>query len=504
MIEEETADGTDDARQTRHAQPAHSTMSRDSKEEGSPLEQVIKLVRKRAQLFHTPDGEAFLSFRLAGHRETFRIADARDRLAHFYFTHTGMVPSEATIGQAGMVLIGLAKFEGPESPVFTRVGRLEDRIYLDLGNDSWEAIEISSQGWQIISDVPICFRRAAGMQALPRPERNGNIEPLRSLLNLGSDDQWVLFISWLIAAFRPSGPYPILVLEGPHGSAKSTISKALRQLIDPNTAPSRSEPSSTRDLMIAACNGWCQSFDNFSRMPSWLSDSLCRLSTGGGFSTRRNYSDDGEKLFTATRPVLINGIDVNIQRGDLLGRAIVLSLPSISPANRLTESEFWRIFEEVRPQALGHLLAVVSCAVRRLREITLPELPRMADYVTWVTAAEPALGWADGTLLAAYTRNRRASSELALEASPLVPVLTSLVVQGPWIGTATELHVKLLDLVSLVPMNMKDWPGNPRELSACLRRLAPNLREAGIEACFSQSTGSCSRKLISLSRLHAD
>jgi len=33
----------------------------------------------------------------------------------------------------------------------------------------------------------------------------------------------------------------------------------------------------------------------------WLSDTLCRLTTGGGFATRRLYTDQDETLFDAAR-----------------------------------------------------------------------------------------------------------------------------------------------------------------------------------------------------------
>lgn len=38
--------------------------------------------------------------------------------------------------------------------------------------------------------------------------------------------------------------------------------------------------------MIAANNSWCLAYDDLSHVPPWLSDALCRLSTGGGFATR--------------------------------------------------------------------------------------------------------------------------------------------------------------------------------------------------------------------------
>ena len=112
----------------------------------------------------------------------------------------------------------------------------------------------------------------------------------------------MLLAAWLVAAFRPHGPYPILVLHGEQGSAKSTTARVLRALLDPNTAPLRGEPRDLRDVMIAASNGWIISFDNLSRIPHWLSDALCRLATGGGFSTRELYTDSEEVLFDAQRP----------------------------------------------------------------------------------------------------------------------------------------------------------------------------------------------------------
>jgi hypothetical protein len=281
------------------------------------------------------------------------------------------------------------------------------------------------------------------------------------------------------------------------------MSKLLRQLIDPNVAPSRFAPQNPRDLMISSRNAWCQTFDNLSGVPAWLSDALCRLATGGGFSTRTLYSDDAETLIDATRPILVNGIDVNISRGDLLDRAIMLSLPTIADAHRLTEAEFWRQFESILPEVLGSLLTAVSVALRRLPELVLSKLPRMADFAKWATAAESGFGWAEGTVLGAYGRNRHASNSMALEASPLVPLVERLVDRGSWTGTAAELLGELSGLILCNEMSAREWPSGPRALSSCLRRLAPNLRDAGIEIRFGQTSGSRSQKTIFLSRLRA-
>ena len=75
------------------------------------------------------------------------------------------------------------------------------------------------------------------------PERGGNVNELRELVNLPDDDSWVLYVSNLVACLFPEGPYPILVVNGEQGSAKSTLSKFTRALIDPNKAPLRRPPA---------------------------------------------------------------------------------------------------------------------------------------------------------------------------------------------------------------------------------------------------------------------
>jgi hypothetical protein len=64
-------------------------------------------------------------------------------------------------------------------------------------------------------------------------------------------------------------------------SARTVLSRLLKALIDPNAAPVRSLSREERELMIAANNGYLLAFDNLCGLPVWLSDSLCRLATGG-------------------------------------------------------------------------------------------------------------------------------------------------------------------------------------------------------------------------------
>jgi hypothetical protein len=301
------------------------------------------------------------------------------------------------------VIEGKAHFEGPERIVFVPVGRHEEKLYLDLGDDTCRAIEIDQTGWRLIDEAPVRFRRAAGMKPLPVPTHGGSIDRLRAFLNVQSDADFVLAVAWTLAVLRDSGPYPVLVLSGEQGSAKSTFSAILRALLDPNAAPLRALPREDRDLFIAATNGHVLTFDNVSGLRPWISDTLCRLATGGGFAIRQLYTDQDEVLFDASRPVILNGIEDIVVRPDLADRAIFLTLEPIPEERRRPEIELWAAFEAERPRILGVLLNAAVEGLKQLPETRLPKLPRMADFALWATACETAL-WPAGTFWSAYWR----------------------------------------------------------------------------------------------------
>ena len=221
------------------------------------------------------------------------------------------------------------------------------------------------------------------MQALPVPAAGGSIDALRRFLNVRSDSEFVVVISWALACLRDRGPYPVLVLTGEQGAAKSSFPKMLRSLVDPNAAPLRALPREERDLFIAANNARVLAFDNVSILPPWMSDTLCRLATGASFAVRRLYSDQDEVLFDAARPVILNGIEEFVTRPDLADRAIFLTLEPIPEERRRAEAELLAEFDAERPRILGALLDAVSKGLAMLPHTRLDKLPRMADFALW-------------------------------------------------------------------------------------------------------------------------
>ena len=238
------------------------------------------------------------------------------------------------------------------------------------------------------------------MLPLPLPARKDAFdaaETLWSHVNIKSPTGFVLLLAWLLAALRDRGPYPVLVLLGEEGSAKSTLVELVRALVDPNKAPLRALPREDRDLFIAANNSYLLAYDNVSKLPDWISDTLCRLATGGGFATRSLYTDQDEIIFQAMRPVLLNGIAEFVTRSDLADRCIFLRLSPIPDDHRRAEEEFWTAFEADAPAILGGLLDAMVQGLRILPTIKLDSLPRMADFAEWATACIDALWGRPGT-----------------------------------------------------------------------------------------------------------
>jgi hypothetical protein len=271
---------------------------------------LIKLARAKAKFWHSVDGTAFVDIHVERHRETWPVRSRNFKLwlSRQYYESRRSAPNSDAVQSALNVLEAISHFDGPRLPVSVRVADANAKKYIDLGTADWSAIEIDANGWRIVDEPPVHFRRSKGMLPLPVPNHNGDIKELRSFLNVQNDEDFALVVAFPVAALGGRGPFAVLALTGEHGTAKSTLTRIIRTLCDPNSAPLRSLPRNDRDLFVSANNGYVLAFDNVSKLPGWLSDSLCRLATGGGFGTRELYTDSEEVLFDAMRPIILNGI----------------------------------------------------------------------------------------------------------------------------------------------------------------------------------------------------
>jgi hypothetical protein len=242
--------------------------------------------------------------------------------------------------------------------------------------------------------------------------------------------------------------------------------------------------------MVTASSSWLLAYDNISRIPHWLSDSFCRLATGGGFAGRSLFSNDERHVIHAQRPVILNGIDEFVQRDDLADRCVFLHLPPIDPAGRRAEGEFWSACKAESPAILGGLLGALVGGLRELPSLRVTELPRMADFACLGEAVGRGLGWPEGSFLRAYSDNHQQKSVTTLEESVLATVLLDSAALGGlvnWTLSATEMLDQLADDVPPRVRASSRWPKSPRAFTNELRRIAPQLRTRGISVKFTRT-----------------
>jgi hypothetical protein len=284
------------------------------------------------------------------------------------------------------------------------------------------------------------------------------------------------------------GPYPILSLHGEQGSAKSTLARILRLLIDPQASSLLAEPANSRDLMATAVNGWLLAYDNITAIPDWFSNSLCRLAYGGGISGRALFTNDERSVVDAQRPVILNGIDDYMRKSDLIDRTVFLHLASIHQNARRAEQEFWSSFRAEHAQILGGVLDAVVGGIRALPSVALTRLPRMADFAIWGEAVGRGLGWEPESFMRAYEESRREATEASLESSPLGDLLLRL---APtilnWECSPTEMFQILTEKVGKKVATSAAWPKSTQQFTTELRRLAPQLRMHGLSIISSRT-----------------
>jgi hypothetical protein len=483
---------------------------RDLIEHEGPVRVLLRLA-STAGFFRSTDDRFYARVHVGGRPEIdlLRSAAFRDWLIDGFSRTRGEVPSDWAMRRALAALEATARFAGRTPFIFIRVGHDHDgngngngegngrHSYLDLADRGGQAVKFGPDGWSIVCDPSVHFRRPHGLLPLPTPSREGSIELLRPYVNLGEAD-FRLLIVWMAAALRPVGPYPILALYGDQGAAKSTLTKVVGRLIDPRAAPLVGQPRNFRDLMRSAGNRWLLGYDNIGVIPDWLSDGLCMLSTGGAFDGHASFSGDEQHVIHAQRPVILNGIDEFATRADLIDRSLFLNLPPIDPSQRRREVEFWEAFQQDCPRILGGLLDAVVGGLHALPSVRLTELPRMADFAAFAESLGRKLGWPAGTVLSDFNDNRRDVTLDHIEDSPLGCCLLEIAADRlDWTRTATDLLAELTAFVGKRVAASPRWPKSPLSVSRELRRIRPLLRLHGISIAFQRTDD---RRLITITK----
>jgi hypothetical protein len=396
----------------------------------------------------------------------------RALLAREYFTRTGKAATQQALADALLVIEGIAQ-DAEESRLYLRAAQHEGALWLDLGDHTGRAVQITRDGWTVRDSAPVLFKRTALTGPVPEPQPGGTLGDLWEWLNVAEDDR-PLVVAALVSVLFTDQPHVVLAIFGEQGTGKTTAVKVLVLILDPGPVPVRKPPRDADAWVTAAAGSWVVGLDNLSDIPSWLSDSLCRASTGDGDVRRKLYTDSDYAVFSFRRCIIFDAIDVGAMEPDLADRALPVTLDLIPDENRRDEESFWPGWRQAHPLILGAVLDLAASVLARLPSVELARKPRMADYARILAAVDAEMG------TSALARYARQSADLAAEGLSGDPLAARIqeVFGGLFEGTSAE----LLNLVTPGDPEWKapkGWPKDARAVTGRMRRLAPAFRKTG-------------------------
>lgn len=459
----------------------------DEKKPKVTTDYIIKGLVSQNNLFYDQYSEPWLSPH-EGKSEIYKIGSRKFNrwLGAQVFNNYGFALKNNQLRDITSALEGIALYGGNgEKHLEVRSQLVDDILWYDLGDS---AVRVDRNGWKIVERPPILFRPYDHQEKQVCPSKNGNIQALRQFVNINSDEDWVLFLAFAISAFIPTFPQPVLVLTGSQGAGKTTPMRMLKKLIDPSVLPSNGSPSDQEEMSRMASRHLVLFFDNLSNLPNKVSDILCKIVTGDGFSRRTKFTDEDETIFVSKRAIMMNGINSFITRADLLDRAIILEVQRIPEDKRLPEDKLWEKFETERPKILGGIFDILSRAMSLYGSCVPSKLPRMADFAKWGIAINEAMkqiykGWSVD-FMKAYDKNIDRQNDEAIQSNP-VAIAAKMLIENKivWEGTATDFFDTFYSSTqpekSYLTRHIM-WPRDPSGIGRALVRAETNLKRAGI------------------------
>ncbi|MGE5554244.1 MAG: ATP-binding protein [Betaproteobacteria bacterium] len=488
-------------------------MARNDRKKSSNYKQIQRLVEfAGSQIeYFKAGGQTFGRIKVDDHFEQWPLNSDRlsNRLRHLYRTQTGEIVNSYALSEAIKALVAEADCTAPDAKTYVRTAPGEGCIYIDLCNENWEAVKITRDGWQVVKDHPVLFNRPPHLLPLPQPVEGGVVEDLWQFIDGMEISDFIVLaalITWWLTPWKCG--YPILNLIGGPGTGKSTLAKMLVSLIDPVMDPLKTLPRNEEQLVQIANGSWVLAFDNVSKIDQWLSNSLCKVSTGIGMQIRELYTTDIMRAYHIARPVIITSVKNVVTARDLRSRTITIPLSRIE--KRRTATAIEAAFAETTPRILGFLCSAIAQGLKRFEaEANSADVEsRMADFEVWGSCVEEAVGFFKGDFLKAWTYVRSRTLEDTVRGESLIPLARQLLKEhhGSWKGTTKQMLAALRLKVSDDDIRGEDWLNSEKKLSCEMKRILPCLRDLGIEyeeAGRSQN-GATLYRLYELERPHGE
>lgn len=405
------------------------------------------------------------------------VGSMRAAVAAQFEQEIGHPPSNNALAEMLTVLEGRAGSK-PAVNLPIRTAWDGGQLVLDLGDQEGRAVVIRPGGWEVVDRSPVLFRRTDLTRELPLPRRGGRLRStLFPLLNLPAADK-SLMVSAVLSWLWPDIDHPVIYLRGEEGTAKSSMARLLRSLVDPSSVDLRRQPGKDEDWEVAVAGQAVVVLDNLSKLPDWLSDAICTAVTGVGDVRRRLYQDQELSVISVRRSFILTSIESLIARGDLVDRSILFE-PEPIPAFR-TRADLARTWEAARPLALGALLDLAARVLEFLPAVQSSgdfARERMSDYAQIAAAMDMATG---SRTVDRYRQKVSDGIRASVETDAFAVHVMALADQS-WSGSPAELFDTYKVRIGRVGSS-DTWPKSPVAVGQRLARLGGILRKSGVQA----------------------
>lgn len=474
------------------------------KDENSTIENLMDfLLKKKSRIVISSNDSSrvYASIHVNEHQETFEIdSKATKTLRWFkatYYKETREIHSEESFKQALDIIKGQAFYSEK-----TKTENIPKRIsfdgyefHYDLVSPDWKFVKISKENIELVGqniNTPI-FSRSKNQSEQISPNFLFDVNPIKEFCKFIKIDEF--FGIHLITMFIPNIACPITVIVGPQGSLKSSQSAFIKKVVDPSGTKKEEQlshlPKSIDDLNIHLNNNYLVAFDNISWISDETSDTLCKAITGAGYSKRELYSNDDETILKFRGKIILDGITINIDNGDLNERSIIYNSETIDKKDRLGDTEAEQIFRKLLADLLGQIFVTLQKALRIYDSIKeeLKELPRMADFVIWGESISRALGYDPNKFLDWYEAKISSGFEIQNETSPLIPFLNEQKIDNQWIQVK-DLYHRFNEYADLnhFDKSSRNFPKTSGRVRAYLTRAKPLLDQNNYRVDFKQNT----------------
>ena len=412
------------------------------------------------------------------------------------------IANAESINNAIRTLGAKAMFEGKTIPLYLKVAWADpnnkDSIYYDLSDKRRRCIKITkNNGWKIAENqIEVLFKRYGHQspQLEPLHDYDSNIlDNFINSLNIKNEKHKLLVKVWIISLLIPEIAHPILLPYGEKGSAKSTLLRKIKMYIDPSGLDLFSIAYRKEEFIQQLSHNYLCFYDNVKHEPNWLSDEVCRATTGGAASKRKLYSDDDDIPYRYKKILGFAGINVIFTEPDALDRSIKIELDRIRDEENIPDSKIDEELKKQIPGLLGYIFDILSKALEIKDSIggELARLPRMADFAEWGEAIARALGYKPLEFLNTYFENIGEQNIEIIEANPFAEAISKFLEydKQSWISSPTIFINSLREYADSNNIDSSKFPKNATALSRRLNKIKSNLREGlGIEIIIDRIT----------------